>query len=123
LATSSKTVLGSGLSEETTRLSRLLYEHIVLEGRMAKSTTFSVRSTPEEQARWREAAGDQKFNSWVKRALNDAADLEAALDRERSQAQDARREVAETAFPQMKKKAIKCPTPKGAFCYAHNMRH
>ena len=88
---------------------------------MPRTSTFSVRCTPEEKARWQNAAGDEKFNSWVKRSLNDASELEEALAREKREAQRERQQTFEDAFPQ-KRAEPDCPKwPE--YCYKHAMKH
>jgi len=95
-----------------------------------KSTTFTVRCTPEEKARWQNAAGDMKFNSWVKSALNEAA----GSPPERAHFVTPETPVVEKGDILQKIQKVKarqkaakprCPrsVPEGFYCYQCNARH
>lgn len=85
---------------------------------MARTQTFSVRATPDEIARWREAAGETRFNDWVKMALRDQASLDEATARERKSSQRDRQQTLTVTFPQ----GSSCPKD-GGYCYTHDTRH
>jgi len=67
---------------------------------LAKTGTFSVRAAPEDILRWKEAAGGLRFNDWVKRALNEAADLEQAEERQRAGVVAEREKIVKKSRPQ-----------------------
>ena len=65
----------------------------------------TVRASDDELARWRTAAADAglELSKWVRRSLDEAARLEAALAAQRIEERAERERLLATAFPHLKK--------------------
>lgn len=59
-----------------------------------------IRGSSEEHQKWKTAAGSQSFSAWARRVLNEAAEAEVAVARDRDFVKAERLDVVRSAFPQ-----------------------
>ena len=84
---------------------------------MAKSKTFTVRASEEQVERWRRAAGDTQFNSWVKMSLDSQAEVDESLEREIELKARERAVIVKKSAPQKSSTCKHEGYEKQPFCY------